>query len=139
VSITLGHRSLDFQGAAHGIDRAGKLDESAIARRLDDAAPMLRNLRIDDFVPGRLERRESAFLINPHKPALADDIARENGGQPPFYPRLGHDRLNPGSNRFYGRESGVSIDAMMSDMGATRRRRVMSVRCPLSLRSLPNC
>ena len=52
---------------------------------------MFRNLGIDDFAPGRLKRCKSAFLVNPHKPAIASDIGRENGCQPPFYPGLGHE------------------------------------------------
>jgi hypothetical protein len=60
---------------------------------------MFSNLGIDYFAPGRLERCKSAFLVNCHKPAIASDIGRENGGQPPFYPCLGHED-RPCSMRF---------------------------------------
>ena len=43
-----------------------------------------------EFAAARFERCESAFLVNAHQAAVAGDIGRENGGQPPFYPRLGH-------------------------------------------------
>ena len=81
---------------------------------------MLRNLGIDEFTSVRLECCESAFLVNTHQAAVASDIGREDGSQPPFDPRLGH------KNRLYqqhfpdgpyGRDLGVSIEAIMSALG----------------------
>ena len=80
VSIALGHGTLDFHGAAHRIDGARKFDQRTVARRLDDAAAMFGNLGIDEFATARLERCESAFLVNAHQAAVAGNIGREDGG-----------------------------------------------------------
>jgi len=45
---------------------------------------MLRDLGIDDFPPVRLERRERTFLVNAHQAAVAGNISRKDGSQPPF-------------------------------------------------------
>src|SRR5262245_1381777 len=52
---------------------------------------MLRNLWLDEFAAVCLECRERAFLINAHQVAIAGNVGREDGGQPPFYPRLSHE------------------------------------------------
>jgi hypothetical protein len=46
--------------------------------------------RRDQFAPVGPERGERAGFICAHKPAVAGDIGRENGHQPPFDARLGH-------------------------------------------------
>ena len=51
---------------------------------------MFGDLGIDEFASARLERCESAFLVNAHQPAVAGDIGREDGSQPPFDALLGH-------------------------------------------------
>ena len=57
-----------------------KLDKRTIACRLDDTATMLCDLGIDEFASARLERRESALLVNPHQAAVAGHVGREDGG-----------------------------------------------------------
>ena len=57
--VALGHSALDFHSAAHGIDRTGELDQSAVTGCLDDAAATLGNLGINELAPVRLERCES--------------------------------------------------------------------------------
>jgi hypothetical protein len=52
---------------------------------------MLGNLGIKEFAPVRLKRSESAFLVNSHQPAVAGDIGRQDGSQPPFDSRLSHE------------------------------------------------
>jgi hypothetical protein len=61
----LGHRPLDFQGAAHRIDSARKLDQGTVSRGLNDAAVMLRNFGVNQFTAMSLKRREGAFLSTP--------------------------------------------------------------------------
>ena len=53
---------------------------------------MLCDLGIDDIAPVRLERCESTLLVNAHQPTVAGDIGRKDRRQPPFDPRLGHER-----------------------------------------------
>ena len=117
--VALRHGALDFHGAAHGIDRACKLDQRTVACRFDDTAAMLRDLGIDEFATVRLERCESAFLVNAHQAAVAGNIGCEDSGQPPFDPRLGHENCPypRDFDRVYGRGRGVSIEATMSALG----------------------
>src|SRR5262245_41431835 len=51
---------------------------------------MLSDFGIKNFAPGRLERGESAFLVNAHQPTVAGDIGCEDGSQPPVDARLSH-------------------------------------------------
>ena len=70
-----------------------------------------------------LEITHRARLVRAHQRAVAGDVGREDGGQPPFDTRLGHeDRLYPLRLRdqVYGRELGVSIEASMSELDQTR-------------------
>jgi hypothetical protein len=41
VGISFGHAALNFDGASHGVDDAGELNESAVPGILDDATVML--------------------------------------------------------------------------------------------------
>ena len=68
--------ALDFHGAARGVDSACKLDQSTVSRRLDYTTSKLRNLGVNQFTPARLERSESAFLVNTHLAAVTGDIRR---------------------------------------------------------------
>ena len=55
---------------------------------------MLRNLWIDEFAP--VACCESTFLVNAHQLAVAGDIYREDGSQPPLDTCLSHaDRPYP--------------------------------------------
>jgi len=38
----------------------------------------------------RLKRGESAFFVNAHQPAIAGDVGRADGGQPPLDARFCH-------------------------------------------------
>ena len=90
VGIALGHAALDFDRAAHGIDDAGELDQHAVAGGLDDTAGMLGDLGIDQFAAMRLQSRERAFLVVADQPAVAGDIGREDGRQPPLNAIVSH-------------------------------------------------
>jgi hypothetical protein len=54
IGIALDHALLHLDGPAHRFDRAGKLDQDAIARSLDDTAAVPGNARIDQVAPARL-------------------------------------------------------------------------------------
>ena len=73
--------ALHLDGAAHRIDDAGELDQQAVAGRLDDAAAMLGDLRIDQLGAQRLEAAERALLVGSHQPRVADDIGGKDGGE----------------------------------------------------------
>ena len=47
LGILFGHFSLDFNCATDRIDNAGKLDQHAIPRRLDNSAAVLADLRVN--------------------------------------------------------------------------------------------
>jgi hypothetical protein len=75
-SILLGHAALDFNGTAHRIHGTGKLDEHAIAGRLDDAAAMGGYSGINNGLSDRLEPGQRAFLVKAHQTAPATSAAR---------------------------------------------------------------
>jgi hypothetical protein len=49
-------------------------------------AAMLLDLRIGQFAPDRLQRRERPFLVGAHQPRVAGDISGEDRRQPPLNP-----------------------------------------------------
>jgi|SRR5271163_754145 len=61
--VSLRHRLLHLDRAAHRIDDAGKFDQQAVAGGLDDAAAMFGDFRIDELMAQRLEAFERAFLV----------------------------------------------------------------------------
>jgi hypothetical protein len=62
--------------AAQGVDHAGELDQQTIPGRLDDAAAMLGDARIDQLAAQRFQRSERPFLVSADKPRIAGYIAR---------------------------------------------------------------
>ncbi len=76
--IPLGHRLLHRDRAAHRIDDAGKLDQQAVAGGLDDAAPVLGDLRIEQLAAQRFQAFERAFLVRPHQPRIPRHIGGED-------------------------------------------------------------
>src|SRR6266446_9436994 len=82
--IPFRHRRLDLGRAAQRIDHAGELHQQAVAGGLDDAAPVLGDLGIDQLAAVRLEPRKRPFLVDADQPAVARDVRGENGSQPAF-------------------------------------------------------
>ena len=80
---------------ARWISMAQRTASTALANSTSAPSPvvltmrpaMLGDLWINEFAPVRLERRESAFLVYAHQPAVAGDIGGEDGGEPPFHQR----------------------------------------------------
>jgi hypothetical protein len=93
VSLAVEHAALRLDGAAHGIDHAGKLGQHAVAGALDDAAFVLADLRVDKFAAVRLEAAQGAFLVRPHQTRIAGHIRSEDGCEPARDPRLAQDAL----------------------------------------------
>ena len=81
AGVALGHRLLHLDRAAHRIDDAGKLHQHAIAGGLDDPAPVLGDLRIDQLAAERLEAFEGAFLVRPHQPRIPRHIGGKDRGE----------------------------------------------------------
>src|SRR5438270_766792 len=126
------HPALHGNGAGDRLDDARKFDQEAVAGRLDDAALVLGDQRVDQLAAQGLEARQSAGLAAAHEPAVAGDIGSEDRRQPALDPlcaqtvlpmpprqarRLGeaytHSAL-PAQNRFFARP-GVAFKVRTSD------------------------
>src|SRR5215471_18692677 len=79
LGIALGHLPLDIDSTAQGVDDTGKLNKHAVARRLNNAPAVFRDLGIDDRASVALERGQCAFFIQTHQPRIASDIRCKNG------------------------------------------------------------
>ena len=84
IDIVFGHAALNFVGTSHGVNDAGKLDESAVAGVLDDASVMLSDFRIEKRLSKSFQLRQRAFFVDPYQAARARDICRQNSCQPPL-------------------------------------------------------
>src|SRR5262245_15285681 len=87
--ISIMHAGLNLDSTARGVQHAAELDEQAVAHHLEDAAPVFRYGRIEELAAMLPESAERAFLIGLHKSAVAHDIDRHNGRQPPLDLLLG--------------------------------------------------
>ena len=87
AGVALDHAVLHFDGAAHRVDHAAKLDEAAVAGALDDAAVMEGDGRIDQVAAKRPKPRQDAILVRPREPAITDNIRNQNRRN---FPGLAH-------------------------------------------------
>jgi hypothetical protein len=92
VGVARGHLTLHLDRATNRIDHARELAEQTIARRMDDAAPVLLDLGVGYLAPQHFQRSEHAFLIHPHQARIAHDVGRQNCRQAPLDPFLRHRR-----------------------------------------------
>src|SRR5262245_1713696 len=83
-SIAIVHAGLNLDSTAHGVEHAAELDEEAVSHHLEDAPAVFCYGRIEELAAMLPESTERAFLIGLHKPAVAHDIGRHNGCQPPL-------------------------------------------------------
>src|SRR5260221_7912801 len=81
-------RSANLDGAAHGVDHAGELDQHAVASGLDDAAVVLLDLGVDQrpAMPSQLRER----ALGAHQPAVPDHVRGQDGGELAFDPLRTH-------------------------------------------------
>jgi hypothetical protein len=70
-SISLQHSPLHRNRTRDRLDDARELDQDAIAGRLDDAALVLGDLRVDQFAAQSLEPCKGTGLILSYQPAVA--------------------------------------------------------------------
>jgi hypothetical protein len=90
IGISFRHRALNVDGATNRIDRTGELYQRAIARSLDDAAAILRDLWVDEGFAQGFECSVGALFIAAHQATVAYDVGREDCGKPSFSVRFGH-------------------------------------------------
>ena len=81
VSVSLGHRLLHLDRAAHRIDDAGELDQEPVAGGFDDAASVLLDLRIAQLAADRLHFSKRALLVVTHQPRISRHIGGEDSGE----------------------------------------------------------
>jgi hypothetical protein len=86
IGISLGHLVLDRNRTCDGLNDAQKLAQDAVAGRLENAALMLGDLRVNQFAAQRLDACQRAGLILTHESAVSRDIGREDGGEPALDP-----------------------------------------------------
>ena len=84
IDILLGHAALDFVGTAQGVDHAGELDKSAVARVLDNASAKIGDFGIEKDLSESLQLLHRPFFVNPYQTARARDIRRQNCRQSPL-------------------------------------------------------
>ena len=76
--VLLGDAALHFNRTAHRIYGAGKLDQHAVAGRLDDAASMGGYSGVNKGLSDSLQPGQRAFLVGTHQTAVTGDIRRQN-------------------------------------------------------------
>lgn len=71
-------RRLDFGGAAHRFDCAGKLGEDRIAGGIENPSMVLLEHRLENLAMPA-QGAHGCFLALPHQPAVTGDVGGENG------------------------------------------------------------
>ena len=99
VGIAIGHSTLNIDGAAHSIDNADELHQNPVARRLDDTAAMLGDLRVDQFLAMDLEIVKRTLFIARHEPAVAGNITSQYRGKSALDAIVTHAELTWSPNR----------------------------------------
>src|SRR5271157_5764359 len=77
-SLRFDHSALNFDSAAHGVNRAAELDECAIAGPLDDAPMMHADSWVDEVATKRPQPRKRAVPIGAREPAVVDHVGRQD-------------------------------------------------------------
>jgi hypothetical protein len=75
------HSPLHLDRTTHRIDHALELRQEAVAGVLDDPAPVLRDLRIDQLAEVALEPLVCPFFIHSHQARVARHISGEDSGE----------------------------------------------------------
>ena len=90
TAVRGGHALLQIDGALHGVDGAGELDQHAVAGHLEDAALMLGDQWLQHLLAPGLERGQRAGLIVLHQPAVADHVGGQDGSEAALDAFFGH-------------------------------------------------
>jgi hypothetical protein len=117
VGVPVRHSLLDYDGAAHGVDDRGELDQNAVAGGLEDAAAVLGDQRIDQFAPIAFESGEGSLLVRSHQPRIAGDIGTEDCRQPPLDAFFRHDAL-PAATQSISLHGGSQASLSRGDFSA---------------------
>src|SRR5271165_5801710 len=83
--ITLDHRVLNFDRAAHGVHHAAELDERTIARAFDDAPIVDGDGRIDQIAAQRPQPSQRPILVLAGKPTETDHVGGQDRRELPFF------------------------------------------------------
>jgi hypothetical protein len=81
ADVALDYGVLHFDGAAHSVDHAAKLDPRPVAGTLDDAPVVDRDRRVDQIAAQRAQTGECAVFVRAGEPAEADDVGSEDRGE----------------------------------------------------------
>lgn len=81
AEIVLGYGALNVDGTAQSVDDARKLYQQPVPHRLDEAAMMLGDLRLEYCLKERAKSRARAFLVGLAHPRVADDIGHHDGSE----------------------------------------------------------
>ncbi len=97
--IPLDHAVLHLDRAAHGVDDAAELDQSAIACALDDAPSMDGNGRVDQVAAQRPQPCQNAIFVGAGETGISNHIGRQNCSQLAIFAHLqspsGQDHSRP--------------------------------------------
>jgi hypothetical protein len=89
--VALNHAVLHFNGAAHGLNDATKLDEDAVARAFDYATVVHGHGWVDQIAAKRPQPRQRPILVRAGKPAKPNHVGRQYRRE---FARLGHEVLS---------------------------------------------
>ena len=84
--VPLDHTFLNADAAFDGGDNAGKLQQQAIAHRLDDAPAMFGDQGVDQFGAVRAQSAERTGFVRTHKTRIADNVSGYDGREPALGP-----------------------------------------------------
>ena len=105
LAVALAHASLNRDGAVDRRDHAQEFDQRAIAARAHEAAAMLGDLGVDEFLTMGLERNKRSRFILPHEAAVADHVQREDCSEAAF-----HDGTLSSARAFHSDETLYAAD-----------------------------
>jgi len=84
MGVAPGHALLHFDGATHGLNRADKSDQHAVAGGLNDAAVVRGDAGFDQLLSAGPYLGERPFLVSSNQARVARDIGRKNRYELPF-------------------------------------------------------
>jgi hypothetical protein len=81
TGLAIDHRALHLGGAPDGVDDALEFRQRPVTGRLDDAAGMLADLRVNELAAMRLEAFVRSFLVHAHQARIARHIGGQDRGE----------------------------------------------------------